>query len=402
ALLTKTVTATLPAALLVVFWWKRGRLEWRRDVRPLLPWFALGAIAGLFTAHFERALIGAQGGDFVLGAVQRLLLAGRVFWFYLGKLAWPADLMFIYPHWTIDPSASSSWLFLLAALASLTAAVVAAVRDRRFRAPLAAGLLFAGALFPVLGFLNVYPFVFSYVADHFQYLASLPVFALVSAGLAGARAPALVRGGAAVGLLAVLGGLSRSQCRMYRDATTLYETTLRQNPDCWLAAHNLAILRAGSGRVPEAISLEQKVLQLHPDYAPAENNLGDDLMRLGRTGEAIPDFERAIRLQPDYAVAHRNLGMALAMTDRVAAALPHFELAAQLDSGDAEAQLDWAMALLQTGHAADALPHFARALALNPKSAETQLAFAQALRQLGRIDEAQQHALEARRLQPAP
>ena len=39
----KTVTATLPAALLVVFWWRRGRLAWRRDVLPLVPWLALGA-----------------------------------------------------------------------------------------------------------------------------------------------------------------------------------------------------------------------------------------------------------------------------------------------------------------------------------------------------------------------
>ncbi len=84
ALLTKTVTASLPAALLVVFWWQRGRLDWRRDVLPLLPWFALGTGSGLFTAHFERVLIGAQGADFNLGALDRLVLAGRVFWFYLG------------------------------------------------------------------------------------------------------------------------------------------------------------------------------------------------------------------------------------------------------------------------------------------------------------------------------
>jgi hypothetical protein len=52
-LLTKTVTATLPAALLVIFWWRRGRLSWRRDVRPLVPWFALGA----------RAAAGPLGGS---------------------------------------------------------------------------------------------------------------------------------------------------------------------------------------------------------------------------------------------------------------------------------------------------------------------------------------------------
>ena len=41
ALLSKTVTATLPAALLVVFWWRRGRVEWKRDVLLLVPWVGL-------------------------------------------------------------------------------------------------------------------------------------------------------------------------------------------------------------------------------------------------------------------------------------------------------------------------------------------------------------------------
>jgi hypothetical protein len=76
ALLSKTVTATLPAALLVIFWWQRGRLDWRRDVRPLLPWFAIGVTAGLLTSWVERTFIGAQGRDFALSPVQRLLLAG--------------------------------------------------------------------------------------------------------------------------------------------------------------------------------------------------------------------------------------------------------------------------------------------------------------------------------------
>ena len=34
SLLSKTVTATLPAALLVVAWWRRGRLSWKGDLLP--------------------------------------------------------------------------------------------------------------------------------------------------------------------------------------------------------------------------------------------------------------------------------------------------------------------------------------------------------------------------------
>jgi hypothetical protein len=102
ALLSQTVTATLPAVLLVIFWWRRGRLVWKRDVRPLLPWFAAGISAGLFTAWVERTYIGASGSDFLLTPLQRVLIAGRVICFYLGKLLWPTDLTFFYPHWNVN------------------------------------------------------------------------------------------------------------------------------------------------------------------------------------------------------------------------------------------------------------------------------------------------------------
>jgi protein O-mannosyl-transferase len=102
ALFSKTVTVTLPAALLVVFAWKRRGLAFRRDVAPLLLWLALGIGAGLMTIWNERTLIGAQGARFTVSFAEHLLLAGRIVWFYLGKLFWPADLSFIYPRWTLD------------------------------------------------------------------------------------------------------------------------------------------------------------------------------------------------------------------------------------------------------------------------------------------------------------
>jgi hypothetical protein len=72
ALGSKSVTAVLPAALLVVAWWRRGRISWR-DAAPLLPFFALGIAAGLATAWLEYAHVGAQGDAFALGAVEHHL-----------------------------------------------------------------------------------------------------------------------------------------------------------------------------------------------------------------------------------------------------------------------------------------------------------------------------------------
>jgi len=246
AVASKTVTATLPAALLVIFWWRRGRLEWRRDVVPLLPWFALSASAGTFTAWMERNLIGASGAEFSFTTVQRVLIAGRALWFYLGKALWPADLCFVYPRWHLDATDLRAYLFR-----SERGGIRGSLGGPRARACAAGGgAVFRRFALPALGFFNVYPFVFSFVADHFQYLACLGIVVPVAAGLAAvyARLPAGSRAAgrlAAVAGLVALGALTWAQSRLYVDAATLYGETLRRNPDCWMAAYNLGNLRLG-------------------------------------------------------------------------------------------------------------------------------------------------------------
>jgi len=101
ALLSKTVTCSLPAALLLVAWWKTGRLKWR-EVFPLVPFFVIGLAMGIVTAWIERHQLHAQGGEWALTFGQRILIAGRVFWFYAGKLFWPDKLTFIYPRWAVS------------------------------------------------------------------------------------------------------------------------------------------------------------------------------------------------------------------------------------------------------------------------------------------------------------
>ena len=258
ALMSKSVTATLPAALLVVFWWRRGSLNWKQDVLPLVPWLGIGALAGLFTARFEHNVIGAQGQLYALTLAQKMLLAGHVICFYASKLIWPFDLTFIYPHWTIDTHIASEYGFLAAVL--VTALVLAALA-RKWRGPLAGFLFFVGTLFPVLGFLNVYPFRFSYVADHFQYIACLGIIVPAAAGLA--LASKKLAGGAARAVfwlgpvaVAALAFLTWNQAGFYSDAETLYRETVARNPDSWMARSNLgSILMRVPGKSNEAMTL---------------------------------------------------------------------------------------------------------------------------------------------------
>lgn len=435
ALLTKTVTATLPAALLVVTWWRHGRLSWREDVQPLLLWFALGVAAGLGTAWLETTQIGAGGDAFALGALERGLLAGRVAWFYLGKLIWPAELTFFYPRWAIDAASAWQWLYPVATLATLAAA---GWWSRRDRAPLAAVLLFGGTLFPVLGFVNVYPFVFSYVADHFQYLASLGLIALAAAAATRVFAlrswPRWSGAVTAATVLVILGWLTWRQSGMYRDVFVLYETTLARNSASWVAHLNLgtALDEAGEtekslphlrralelkpgfpetlnslgnvlnrlGRAPEALPLLEQAVRVRPRFAAAHNTLGVTLMALARADEGIASFRRALAIEPALTQARVNLGWALANQGRVAEAAEQFEQARRQQPESADVEFKWALAFALNGRLGDAMPHFERALALQPDNPDMRHALGRALLAAGRRTEATVQFKEALLLDP--
>ncbi|MBZ5638267.1 MAG: tetratricopeptide repeat protein [Acidobacteriia bacterium] len=401
-LLSKTVTATLPAALLVVFWWRRGRLAVRRDALPLLPWLGMGAAAGLATAWVERALVGAQGEAFSLTAVERCLLAGRVTWFYLGKLLWPANLTFIYPRWEVRQDIAWQYLFPLAAGALVLALWLL---RRRWRGPLAAYLFFVGTLFPVLGFLNVYPFRFSFVADHFQYLPSLGPIALASAGIAlgAARLGSVPRWASrapAVALPCVLALLTFRQSATYSDVETLYRTTLARNPGCWMAYNNLGNFLAGEGRNREAIDLLTRAAQLRPDLAEVRNNLGRALLQDRRIPEAVEQLDRALELKTDYTEARVNLGVALLQEGRDAEAIATYERVLDRTPDNAEAHSNLGLVLARQGRVREATEHFERALQLKPGYPEAHFNLGNVLAGAERLDEAIAHYGEAIRSRP--
>jgi tetratricopeptide (TPR) repeat protein len=406
ALLTKTVTATLPAALLIVFWWRRGRIDWRRDVLPLLPWFAIAAGSGLFTAWAEANFIGAEGADFSFTLLQRLLLAGRVVVFYAGQLVWPGSLMFIYPRWTLSPGDAWQWLPLAGVVAVLAAAWLF---SRVQRGPLAGLLFFVGTLFPALGFLNVYPFRFSFVADHFQYLASLGLILPASWAIGRlVRTSGLGGGARACLLLAVpslLGVVSWRQARIYRDSETLYRSTLAVNPSAWLMHYNLAVtLGMGPEHLSEAIAEYRETLRLKPDHWEAHNNLASALLKLpGRSTEAVSEYEQALRYNPDFAEAENNLGIALEdEPGRMGEAEEHLRAAIRLrpDYDAAHSNLG-ALLLHKPGSVGESASEFGAAVRIAPATADYHYNLANALSLMpGRLDDAVAEYRTALRLRP--
>ena len=401
-LMCKTAIAPLPAIILAVLWWRRGRLRLRDDVVPSLPFFGLGIGAGLFTAWVERNFVGAHGTVFQLSILQRCLIAARDFWFYLFKLLWPVKLTFIYPRWQI--SGAIWWQYLFPLTLILLLALIWRLRKKN-RGPLAAVLVFLGLLFPALGFINVYPFIYSFVADHFQYLACVGPLTLFAAGMTMALdsiAPGkvLLRPTISFLLLLTLGALSWRQCRDYRDIETLWRTTIARNPDCWMAYSNLGSFLSARGNVDEANRDFRKALELWPNQSKDHNNLGKALVQKGRIAEAMDHFQTALRVSPEDPDTESNIGAASLQQGDADEAISHLRRAVEKWPRHAQGHINLGNALLQNREIDAAIAEYEKTLAVPFDHAESHYSIGTALRQKGDVEEAIVHYRKALELRP--
>src|SRR6185295_13308712 len=116
-LMSKPAGVSLPLAILVVIWWKRGRLR-TFDVAASVPMLAMSLVAGLVTMYVDAYYLGGMGPALQLSPVDRILVAGRALWFYAGKLLWPAPLVSIYPRWEVSAAVWWQYLYPIAAVAT--------------------------------------------------------------------------------------------------------------------------------------------------------------------------------------------------------------------------------------------------------------------------------------------
>jgi len=401
ALLSKTTTFSLPAAILLIGWWKRGQIRWRADVLPTLPFFILALGLCAITAWLEEHYLCARESDFALTFPQRCLIAGRAFWFYLGNLFWPANLCFIYPRWQPNPGSVRQWLYPAAAIGALFTLWLA--RGRIGRGPVTALFFYVGTLFPVLGFMNAYGMRFSFVWDHWVYLSALGIIALVAALVVRAaeslRTPAVVYGFATI-VLPGFAFLTWQQAGMYTDMETLWRNTLVKNPDCWMAHNNLGLLLSNQGRIEEAMEHYQKAIQINPNYSDALNSLGIALAAKGWFDEAIENFRKTIQIDPNDFKALNNLGIALANKGRFDEAMENYYKAIQINPNYAEAQNNLGTALAAKGRFDEAMEQFRKAIQINPNYAKAQNNLGVALANMGRPVEAMEQFRKAIQINP--
>jgi tetratricopeptide (TPR) repeat protein len=406
ATLSKPSVVMLPVVLALCIWWQKGRIA-RLDFPAIVPFVLISAVASAWTIFEQKFHAGAIGAEWAQTWPERLIVAGRVIWFYLAKLAWPNPLIFIYPRWQINSSQLSAYLPLLAVSAGLL--ILWWAPAKWGRAVFFAAAYYIVSLFPVLGFFDVFFFRYSFVSDHFQYLASMGPLALLGAGIvttverfseiAVVKSKSRLLAATSGIFLLLLAFLTWRQTGVYHDLITLYTATLRNNPSCWMAHYNLGIALGEHGKADEAIAHYQHAIELRPSYAEAHYNLGRLLAQKGQLDDAVSHYEKALEINPADAEARNNLGVTLFGMGRVDDAIAQYQSALKIRPDYAAASCNVANALLSKGDLDGAITRYSICLGLSPNQAEAQYNLASALLRRGRTDEAIVHYQKVLQLQ---
>jgi tetratricopeptide (TPR) repeat protein len=381
ALLSKTITCSMPAVVLLILWWKNRATF--LEVAKLIPFFALGLVMGLITAGMETSHVGASGPDWDLRFSTRSVIAGAAIWFYLWKLLWPARLTFSYPRWDFDPVLWWQWVFPIGVAIALL--ILWLNRERFGKGPIVAALIFVGTLFPALGFFNTYPMRYSFVADHFVYISSMALIAPVIAMATRLR----ISRAAVIALLPLLVILTWRQARIYASAEAIWRDTLTKNPASWMAGNNLAMLLAARGeeemhagqrdsgltKLKESLTLLDRVQELRPAHEKLAANRADVLLNMGRLQEALTVYEA----MPRTAGTVNQIGVALGRMGRSEEGMARFREAVSLDPQQPAAFVNLARALEAKGDFDNAIDSYRRALQVRPGDPVVRLSLANLL-----------------------
>ena len=346
ALLSKSITMTLPLVLLLLDIYPLGRLQMRwaswRDaasravLMEKLPYLALG-VAGAVTSLWAVASNNYLTSVGRYGWLARLAMAAYSLRFYVEKTLLPLALSPLYELPVVVNPLEPRFLVSGAVVVAISAAVL--VLRRRWPAGLAVWTYYGIVLGPVCGIVHA---GFQLAHDRYSYLSCLGWALLLGAAVGSvARAvatntlrPSLRRAMAALAALWIvaLGALTVHQLEIWRDTDSLWRYAVEADPGC----------------------------------AVCQNNVGGALLSAGLPSLAKERYELALALRPEFLYAHSGLGMAYLQLGDQDAALDHLRIAVGRHPNDASILTNMAIIFLSQKRHSEAMPYLARATTIAP------------------------------------
>ncbi len=365
SLLSKALSLTLPAVLLVLDVYPLGRAVVGSRLRILIEKipYALLSCADAAVMMFAMKSINAVHQTSSFRPLARAAQAAYGLCFYPLKLIWPDPLLPVYP---IDPAMKGTepiYLAAMAAVVGVSACLVLA--RRRWPGGLAAGVCYAILVLPVLGIAVT---GMQIAADRYTYLSLIPASALFAAALAH---PSLQRrllplAAAAGAWILALSAVTWRQCRHWENSVALWDHEIRYEPRFYFPRFSLATAKMYAGDLDGALVDYEEAIRLNPFWEMIWLNRGTLYATRGDPQAALADFNRAIQLDPQNVEAHVRRAASRSKLGDFAGALADAETGIRLRPKSPNGYSTRGNVLLDHGNVRAAIEDYDRALAISP------------------------------------
>lgn len=412
ALLSKSITMTLPLVLLILDFYPLRRLrpegrDWPAMGGILLekvPFVAVGAV-GALVSYWAVAQHSFFTSSEQYPLVSRIALALYSVCFYIGKTVLPLGLSPLYElPMRVDIRDSQ---FAFAAIAAVLMTVSLLALWRVWPAGCAAYVYYVVVLAPVGGLVHA---GFQLAHDRYSYLSCLG-FALLTGAipallirtrLRGQLSSPLVRAATAamVAWIFALGALTWDQVRVWRSTESLWTHAAVVEPECSICQNNVGSMLVNAGNSRAALVHFAQTITLRPDREKVYGGIGLALIQLGRVADAEPYLKRALDKDGSDVGLLNNIGIALVRQGKFEQAIPYLRRALVLDPVNMRARCNLAAALAGSGQLEAGLRQFERAAAQDAYAEEPRIGLVHAYLQTGNVAEARKHYTILRQLHP--
>ena len=266
-----------------------------------VPLFVLVILSSIITYIAQQ-----KGGAIHSEAIPLVIRVGNAFISYIayiGKMIWPSNLAFFYPH----PLVFLTWQVFESVLLLIAITVIVFWLAKRSPYLVTGWLWYMGTLVPVIGIVQVGG---QAMADRYTYIPLIGLFIMVAWGL-----PSLIKNEeirkkilfpAGIAILVIMAVLTWQQCGYWKNTITLYKHALQVTNNNAMIHNELGWNLCYEGKIEEAIDNYNKAIRITPDNVTSYDRRGMAYAILGQYQRAIEDFNEAIRLQPKFAQAYNN------------------------------------------------------------------------------------------------
>ncbi len=434
-LLSKPAAAFIPLALLGYrFLLSRQEDIGSKEILFFVISLGFAFLWGLYVLSTEHTF------QWILPPIRyRPLLAAAAIIFYLSKVVLPINLAAIYPKWDIVQNVTWFLAPFFALLAALT--ILWCFRKQMGNRIVFGVFFFFLNLLPVVGLIPFGYMSHSYVADHFMYLPMVGLSIVIGSlaqrlfQLVGSQSPkrTAILFFVFYSIFAALSLTSIRQTLQWKNSESVWESTLKVNPNAVSALNNYGMLLMNRGELDKALEMFNRAVELAPTLPQVYHNMGslfhikgdDDkalqmyakarefnpnsvssykipssiMSKQGNYQGAIELIQRGLELNPRSPVLADHLGILLHEQGKVEEAIKLFDKAIEFSKMYAPAYVHRGVAMFEQGKLTQASNDSRRALSItNLPEAHNLLAVIAASQ--GRLPIALEHFLNAYELQP--